>query len=82
MSERTLTRCRTCGAAIFFVWTPGNKLLPVDADPVADGNVVVEGDGGEVLGPLTLAALPVGTLRYRSHFATCPYADEHRRGKE
>jgi hypothetical protein len=51
--------------------------MPLDPDPVAGGNVVVNGDVATVLPPGT--PMPVGVHRYQSHFATCPQASTHRR---
>jgi hypothetical protein len=48
--------------------------MPLDADPVPDGNVIV------VMGVAYVVERPPGPgeVRYRSHFATCPNADHHR----
>jgi hypothetical protein len=57
--------------------------MPLDEMPVADGNVVVrktiDGQVAVVLGrteePDPLEA------RFKSHFATCPNAERHRRAR-
>jgi hypothetical protein len=57
--------------------------MPVDADPVDDGNLtLVYPSPGAT--PIAVHADPGATLigdppRYRSHFATCPNADQHRK---
>lgn len=77
--------CRSCGAGIWWTVTADGKKMPVDEEPVTDGGNVV------------LALAPDGTLKsrvlkdseeapeghrlYKSHFATCPQRDEHRRSR-
>ena len=66
--------------------------MPLDPEPVADGNVVVvRWDGAD--GPVGSFATPIVGVgagafdraatpyRYRSHFATCPNANRHRRDR-
>ena len=64
--------------------------MPIDADPVDDGNVIFTGrmvaNDREVTRPeVRVEAQPPmfedGEPRYLSHFATCPNADEHRKGR-
>lgn len=58
--------CRACGAKILWARTAAGKIIPLDACPIANGNMRREMlDGSE--------------LRYLSHFATCPNADRFRR---
>lgn len=71
--QRTVeqAQCSTCGAPILWVETTDKKRMPLDA--AAERRVmVVQGPGG-----------PVGhvVVCYRSHFATCPQAAEHRKPK-
>jgi hypothetical protein len=58
--------------------------MPVDAEPAADGNVIVDLAAGRGV------VIPTGALPgiredtpdeplYKSHFATCPQASEWRR---
>jgi hypothetical protein len=60
------------------------KMMPLDVEPVPDGNVVIEpADGAIPPRARTLKkgeadTLPEGTLRYKSHFATCPQAGNWR----
>jgi hypothetical protein len=70
-------RCRSCGAPILWALTDRGKRIPLDELPLAaipPGSFVVSGTGDE-LRASTVAPVPL----YRSHFATCPNADEHRR---
>ncbi len=49
--------------------------MPLDPQPVDDGNVVMVGDRVRVLRKGEGASAE----RYRSHFVSCPTADQHRR---
>lgn len=83
-------RCRSCNAAIWFGLTAKGRRMPLDPQPVDDGNVVIERVDA-VIGMNAGVALPrvrvlrtddiVGrdTPRYVSHFVTCPEAQSHRR---
>jgi len=78
--------CRSCGAAIFFASTESGKAIPMDPQPTAQGNMYVfdlEGDPvalSEQSGDVRVQAERKNhARRYRSHFATCPRASEHRR---
>lgn len=53
--------------------------MPVDPEPCADGNVIVEDGRAEVLKAEHLARLGSDVPRYKSHFATCKFAGQHRR---
>lgn len=76
-----MATCRSCGEEIFFVTLPSGKLIPLDPapDPI-EGNVGVIGSRGDVLTDRQATAARAMDIRlYRSHFATCPNAAEHRR---
>jgi hypothetical protein len=54
------------------------KLIPLDAEPVADGKfglIVEPGDKPD----LAVAAQDHHNLRYDTHFATCPMAGQARK---
>lgn len=56
--------------------------MPVDPDPVPDGNIVIRDNkavvvGNDLLGPQA----DDGEPRYKSHFETCPKASQFRRTK-
>lgn len=59
------------------IWKTTNtgKSIPVDAEPVRDGNLVFEGKLAVTFQPLIHGEQD----RYVSHFATCPQADWWRR---
>jgi hypothetical protein len=76
-----MSKCKSCGAEIFWAMTKGNRKMPVDSLPSPGGNLtIVENKNGE---PVALNAGPGPYLfpckLYKSHFATCPNATEHRR---
>lgn len=71
------TRCRSCGAPVRWVRTERDKLTPLDAEPVLDGEWVVDADGVARLFHLFSAGQP----RYRVHWANCPDAEDWRREK-
>lgn len=71
------TPCRACGAPMIWTVTAINgKAIPLDAEPVPEGNIVII-DGRAVV---TTEPAAVGELRYVSHFATCPEAKRFRKG--
>lgn len=80
-------QCR-CGATFVQVPTNGGSRMPIDTVACDDGNVtfVPIGDmqiavtlGGDVL---NAARANDGVLLFKTHFATCPLADEFRAGKD
>lgn len=73
------SRCSSCGAEIWWAMTLAGKNMPLDAEPSSDGNIRINDDGrAYVVGPLELLVPHVGHT-YKSHFATCPHAAQHRR---
>ena len=81
-----MTTCKSCGAEIIWVKIAGGNRMPCDPDlvpywakPKAKGKVVTP--NGEVLSCDFDGDLQQATgLGYVSHWATCPYADAHRKG--
>jgi hypothetical protein len=75
-----MSRCRSCQAEIVWAVTDTGKRMPLDAEPVSAAHrpsgLFVLDEGGEHPLAFTLAA---GQPLYRSHFATCPNADQHRK---
>lgn len=81
-------RCRSCGAAIRWAHTANSRAMPLDAEPVADGNVVFTGrtvsnDRGVAAPEVRVESQPPmfddGAPRFVAHFATCPNADQWRK---
>ena len=67
MSEQ----CRSCGARVMWVKTSKGKKMPLDAEPVANGNLVM----ATLPDAIAVSYDPTqhgGLSRFTSHFATCP----------
>lgn len=86
-----MSTCRSCGAPVLWAVTPNSKAIPLNPEPVENGNLVLDaphpmlGAGGEGHGtgprlarPPQLDDDPDGA-RYVSHFVTCPNAALHRK---
>ena len=88
--------CLSCKAPVIWTVTERRKRMPVDAEPVEGGTILLShrrvGSPPVALvqGPLEIEQLRAqherspqeGPLRlHTSHFATCPNAARHRRGK-
>jgi hypothetical protein len=72
--------CGTCGAPIRWAltWATGT-WIPIDREPAAGGNITVRRAGAAVIADVHGAGGTPEGARWRSHFADCPQADEHRR---
>lgn len=77
--------CRSCNALIRWAHTEKEKRMPLDDKPVSDGNIVLR-DRGRYVPPLAVyitkanvSAIAENEPRFKSHFATCPNANKHRR---
>jgi hypothetical protein len=75
-----MSLCRSCDAPIKWAKTRAGKTIPVDAEPSADGNLVLVPDFLGGLFALAADSDP-DKPRHKSHFATCPNADAHRKAK-
>jgi hypothetical protein len=71
-----MATCRSCGAEIQWARTEAGKAIPLDVGEVENGNLVVEGGVVRVRRPGDLATTEP---RRRSHFASCPFARQHRK---
>lgn len=91
---RMPSHCESCGRIIKWCVTQAGERMPVDDEPHEHGNIVIEPPkvpGGNPIAIVTQRRVPgqEGLFtdsitdetrpRYRSHFATCPNAAEHRR---
>ncbi len=78
-------KCRSCGASILWVEMATTKRrMPVDAAPDREnGNVEVtpKGFANVITDETVLAEARAKGLLHVSHFATCPNAKQHRKGK-
>lgn len=82
-----IAHCKSCGAEIIWIETEGGKMMPCDATQetywLGGGKDRIVTPNGEVLsGRFYGEPGKAAGLGYRSHFATCPNADRHRKGKE
>lgn len=83
-----MSRCEACGAAIVWATTfAAGEPSPFDADPHELGEYLLEQHDAGVVAvhvpappaeQLTLVGMPDRRPRHRSHFATCPHADDFR----
>jgi hypothetical protein len=89
-----VAECRSCHAAVIWVATEAtetkpSRRMPVDADPtrpgkalvVENGNLVFTGQQDGTSGSWIVRYVPSGRGKHLSHFATCPNATQHRKGK-
>lgn len=77
-AEPGKTKCKSCGAEIFWALTATHNRMPVDAAPNDKGNLVI----GGVEHGVPIVEFEAGeTLRYMAHFVTCPNAAKHRKRK-
>lgn len=83
-----MSRCRSCGAEIRWARTATGRPMPLDAEPVADGNVAFTGRSvrdarGFAAPEVRVESQPPmfdnDEPRYVAHFVTCPNADEWRK---
>lgn len=79
-SLEAVTRCRSCDAPVLWANTEKGRRMPLDPDPYSgpDPRVFVLRAGVAIA--VTPDAFP-DEPNYRSHFATCPNAAEHRRAQ-
>lgn len=78
-----MSACRACGRDVEWVETNLGRKMPLDPDPDRDGNVVKLGttnaQGAPIVRVLRKDDPRVPGRMYRSHFQTCPKADQFRR---
>lgn len=84
-----MSSCRSCGASITWAVAESGKRIPVDAQPVANGNLRLSqepGDGSFTIQRARVTGSTIDLLdptddgaRYVSHYATCPDAADWRR---
>lgn len=78
-----MATCKSCGATIVWIKTP-SSVMPCDAGqrtyrPDKQGDTMIVTPGGQVVrARLVRPGLATG-VGYISHFATCPFAAQHKR---
>jgi hypothetical protein len=86
--------CASCKAPVIWAMTENGKRMPVDAEPVESGTILLS-HRLPAQPPVALVQRAAGLAKLRaeherspqegplrlftSHFATCPHADQHRR---
>lgn len=73
------TRCSSCHAPIRWAVTTKQRKIPLDAEADPHGNLRLEPNGVAAVVDLFETPAQRAQPHYRSHFATCPNADQHRR---
>ncbi len=83
MTEPRKSKCRSCGADIYWATTEKGKSMPVNVEREMDGNIslFLHRPTGELTAMVHKPGGGPWEDRYVSHFATCPQAQQHRRGK-
>lgn len=78
-----MNTCTSCGAAIVWATTMAGKAMPLDALPVPPEGAILAarrvGPDLEVRHITTSLELWPDEHPARSHYATCPNADQHRK---
>lgn len=72
--------CSTCSAPIIWAQTDHGKPMPVDAEPVANGNIELQ-QPNDPRDPPVAHVVKAGWGTHQSHFSSCPNADQHRKAK-
>jgi len=78
---RRQTTCKSCGASVYWAETKNGKRMPLDAEPVNNGQwLLFFNERLQILKTrkVTKNDDPYQN-RYDSHFATCPNAKNHRK---
>jgi hypothetical protein len=85
-----VSACRSCGAAVRWAVSVNGKRIPVDDQPVPDGNLVLSDPTPGAYAPVASHYVEPEQAplfgdeppRFVSHFATCPNADHHRKARQ
>lgn len=64
--------CKSCRTPIYWARTRMGKPIPLDTVQHAGGNIEIADGIAQVVKP------DAAVIRYRSHFASCVYAQQHR----
>lgn len=76
--QHVVSTCSTCAARIIWCRTITGKRMPVDVDPVPDGNLLLTDELLPTAQSVGRVAAKPGQLLYKSHFASCRQAAKHR----
>lgn len=65
--------CKRCGRPIGWIFTDKGRRMPIDPEPVEDGNVICEYRDGVLHGVVLAKGKPRPTgVAFVAHFTTCP----------
>ena len=77
------SECNSCAASIIWTVTHKGKRMPVDAQPVENGNIRLRHDEDGIIaeypGKEHPSLFEAPRTRYVSHFSTCPDRDHWRK---
>ncbi len=79
MKQPPVRQCRSCRANIFWAVTGNGRSIPVDNACHPEGSLVTMWHGGQVVAETYDAAKHGPVPRHHAHFATCPFAGQHRK---
>lgn len=71
-----MANCKSCQAPIRWELTVTGRNIPLDAEPVLNGNLIFDENGR-----IVTVEPRASKLAYISHFATCPQAAKHRKAR-
>lgn len=70
--------CRSCGEPIIWAFTENGKKIPIDLEPDELGNIQLSPGLRPTATVVSQGGREPGTKLHRSHFSSCPHADQHR----
>ena len=80
-----MAKCRSCGEEIMWIKTKAGRSMPVNMERIwfteGGDETFVTREGKVIRGTRTALRARPAMAGFISHFATCPNADAHRRGK-
>ena len=80
VTDPKTSKCRACGAEVYWAMSANGRKMPVDAAVNDKGNILMQIDSEGNLRFITVRGTAnLKRNRYTSHFATCPYAAAFRK---
>jgi len=73
-----MSACKKCGRALRWVSTVTGQRMPLDMEPSPDGSILLLPHDRCRVVPVEERAATIAPL-FKSHFATCPTAEEFRK---
>lgn len=84
MSASKSSKCRACGEPLVWAVSQKGRMMPVEKEPHPEGTVQLTERNGSWYAKI-LKADEARTFQgplYRSHFSSCPKADQFRRRRQ